>query len=224
LVPLHIVRTEEKCQAGVIHMYQDLTQYLQWMQMCIQAQEQRIAALEQTINKLQEEFKQVQEKPVVHVDRIEYKFDQLKVETLEGTLNIGLNPNDLSGIEDFAVQNQSLSTPLSSKQQMQRSMDIEKTIYEYLETELPQIIVNAQNQLSIPPNDSYLSFIKEDIIRQLPNRIDFHLKAIAAKARSEEKNDSIDGMVIHAIKQEIQNGVWTFLNNLPENMKGMKPE
>ncbi|MBT2653818.1 spore gernimation protein [Bacillus sp. ISL-18] len=205
-------------------MYQDLNQYLQWMQMYIQSQEQRIAALEQTINKLQKEFKQIQEKPVVHVDRIEYKFDQLKVETLEGTLNIGLNPNDLSGIEDFAVQNQSLNTPLSSKEQMQRSMEVEKAIYEYLETDLPQIIVEAQNQLSIQPNDSYLSFIKEDIIRQLPNRIDFHLKANATKVRSEEKGASFDEIVINSIKQEIQNGVWTFLNNLPENMKGMKPK
>lgn len=205
-------------------MYQDLNQYLQSMQMYIQAQEQRIAVLEQTVNRLQKELKQIQEKPVVHVDRIEYKFDQLKVETLEGTLNIGLNPNDLSGIEDFSVQNQSLSTPSSSKEQMQRSMEVEKAIYEYLETNLPQIIADAQNQLSIQPNDSYLSFIKEDIIRQLPNRIDFHLKANAAKVRSEEKNHSIDEMVINSIKQEIQNGVWTFLNNLPENMKGMKPE
>jgi spore germination protein PC len=205
-------------------MYQDLNQYLQSMQMYIQAQEQRIAVLEQTVNRLQKELKQIQEKPVVHVDRIEYKFDQLKVETLEGTLNIGLNPNDLSGIEDFSVQNQSLSTPSSSKEQMQRSMEVEKAIYEYLETNLPQIIADAQNQLSIQPNDSYLSFIKEDIIRQLPNRIDFHLKANAAKVRSEEKNHSIDEMVINSIKQEIQNGVWTFLNNLPENMKGMKPK
>jgi spore germination protein PC len=205
-------------------MYQDLNQYLQSMQMYIQAQEQRIAVLEQTVNRLQKELKQIQEKPVVHVDRIEYKFDQLKVETLEGTLNIGLNPNDLSGIEDFSVQNQSLSTPSSSKEQLQRSMEVEKAIYEYLETNLPQIIADAQNQLSIQPNDSYLSFIKEDIIRQLPNRIDFHLKANAAKVRSEEKNHSIDEMVINSIKQEIQNGVWTFLNNLPENMKGMKPK
>jgi spore germination protein PC len=205
-------------------MYQDLNQYLQSMQMYIQAQEQRIAVLEQTVNRLQKELKQIQEKPVVHVDRIEYKFDQLKVETLEGTLNIGLNPNDLSGIEDFSVQNQSLSTPSSSKEQMQRSMEVEKAIYEYLETNLPQIIADAQNQLSIQPNDSYLSFIKEDIIRQLPNRIDFHLKANAAKVRSEEKNHSIDEMVINSIEQEIQNGVWTFLNNLPENMKGMKPK
>ncbi|MBM7653731.1 spore germination protein GerPC [Neobacillus cucumis] len=205
-------------------MYQDLNQYLQWMQMCIQAHEQRIVALEQAIQQLQKQLKQVQEKPMINVDRIEYKFDQLKVETLEGTLNIGLNPNDLSGIEDFAVQNQSLNTPISPKEQMQRSMDIEKAIYEYLETDLHQIILDAQNKLFIQPNDSYFAFIKEDIIRQLPNRIDFHLKANIEKNRSEEHNASIDEMVINSIKQEIQNGVWTFLNNLPENMKGMRPE
>ena len=36
-------------------------------------------------------------------NELEYKFDQLKVETLEGTLNIGLNPSDLQGIEDFSI-------------------------------------------------------------------------------------------------------------------------
>ncbi len=90
--------------------------------------------------KNKEELQQLKEKPAVHVDRIEYKFDQLKVETLEGTLNIGLNPSDLSGIEDFAVQNQTVSTPFSPKAQMQRSMKVEEAIYQYLETDLPQII------------------------------------------------------------------------------------
>ena len=34
----------------------------------------------------------LKEAPSTKIDRIEYKFDQLKIETLEGTLNIGLNP------------------------------------------------------------------------------------------------------------------------------------
>jgi spore germination protein PC len=105
-------------------MYQDYSQYLQWLQMCIQAQEQRIQTLENALKKMKEDIKQVNEKKAIHVDKIEYKFDQLKVETLEGTLNIGLNPSELSGIEDFAVQNQSLTTPISPKDQMQRSMKI----------------------------------------------------------------------------------------------------
>lgn len=202
-------------------MYQDYSQYLQWLQMCIQAQEQRILALENALHKMKEDMKQLNEKQSIHVDKIEYKFDQLKVETLEGTLNIGLNPSELGGIEDFAVQNQSLTTPISPKHQMQRSMKIEEAIYRYLETDLPHLVENAQRELIVQPNDEYLSFIKQDIINQLPSRIEHHLTVNSAGYRSSE-NASSDDIIIEALKKEIQNGVFVFFNNLPENLKGMK--
>jgi spore germination protein PC len=189
--------------------------------MCIQAQEKRITVLEQTIQKLQDDIKQVREKPAIHVDTIEYKFDQLKVETLEGTLNIGLNPSDLAGIEDFAIQNQALTTPFSPKAQMQRSMKIEEAIYRYLETDLPQIIEATQKNLNIAPSESYLTFIKQDIIKQLPNRIEYHLKANTAKERSPEHVQPHDEIIVETLKQEIQNGVYVFLSHVPESLKGM---
>lgn len=192
--------------------------------MSIQAQEKRIEALEQTIQKLRADITQIGEKPAINVERIEYKFDQLKVETLEGTLNIGLNPNDLSGIEDFAVQNQSLKTPFSPKEQMRISMKIEEAIHDYLETDLPLIVNDAQRNMAIPANESYLSFIKEDIIKQLPNRIDYHLKTNSAKVQPDTNAPPIEEIIIEALKQEIQSGVIVFLTNLPENMKGMKTE
>ncbi|MDR7002970.1 spore germination protein GerPC [Neobacillus niacini] len=208
----------------MIELYQDLYQYLQWLLTCIQAQEKRIASLEAAIQNMQNDLKQIREKPAIHVDTIQYNFDQLKVETLEGTLSIGLNPNDLSGIEDFAIQGQSLNTPVSPKSQMQRSMKIEEAIYRYLETDLPQIIENTENQLRIQPNESYLSFIKQDIMKQLPNRIEYHLKSIPATDQSDENKSLVENQIIELLKQEIHNGVYTFLNNLPENVKGMNME
>jgi len=204
-------------------MYQDYSQYLQWLQMYIQAQEKRIVTLEATVQKMQEEMKQLKEKHPIRVDKIEYKFDQLKVETLEGTLNIGLNPSDLSEIEDFAVQNQQMNVPPPPKDQMQRSMKIEEAIYRYLETDLPSIVESTQRELNVPPNGSYLSFIKQDITKQLPNRIEHHLKANLQNQRSSE-NTNVDDLIIEAIKQEIKNGVSVFFANLPEHVKGMKPE
>ena len=168
-------------------------------------------------------MKQLKEKQGIHVDKIEYKFDQLKVETLEGTLTIGLNPNDLSGIEDFAIQNQSLNTPITPKTQMQRSMKIEEAIFRYLESDLPEIIEETRQKLTIQPNESYLSFIKEDIIKQLPNRIEYHLKASNAQNRSAENVIVTEETIIETLKQEIQNGVYVFFSNLPENVKGMNP-
>lgn len=204
-------------------MYQDFYQYLQWLQSYIQSQEQRIASLEKMVGSMRNELKQLREKQAIHVDRIEYKFDQLKVETLEGTLTIGLNPNDMAGIEDFAVQNQTLKTPLSPNAQMNRTIKIEEAIYQYLETELPQILEETQARLAIPTNESYLSFIKDDIIKQLPNRIDFHLKSFQQQNHSLDPN-SVDKQIIELIKQEIRNGVSIFLSHLPDQVKGMKKE
>ncbi|MDM5328342.1 spore germination protein GerPC [Neobacillus sp. CF12] len=203
-------------------MYQDYSQLLQWVQMTLQAQENRIAILEQTIQKLQEEMKQLKDKPSIKVDKIEYKFDQLKVETLDGTLNIGLNPSDLANIEDFAVENQSLKTPIHPKAQMQRSMKIEESVYQYLETELPALFKETQNQLNIRLDDSYLDFIKQDILKQLPARIDYHIQNTAANERDGEQGT--EESIIQLIKQEIKKGILIFINHLPENVKGMNTQ
>jgi spore germination protein PC len=205
-------------------MYQDYSQYIQWLQQCVQAQERRIAQLEQLVKQMAADLKQLKDKPPIHVGTIEYKFDQLKVETVEGTLNIGLNPSDLQGIEDLAINQAGMNIPVDPKAQMQRSMEIEDSIYNYLETDLPNIITETQMKLNIQPNDAYLSFIKEDIKKQLPSRIDFHLKAAAAQNRTEENDNVIHENILNAIKQEIQNGVLTFFQHLPENMKGMNQQ
>jgi spore germination protein PC len=203
-------------------MYQDYSQLLQWVQTTLQIQENRIAALEQTIHKLQEQLKQLKDKPNIQVEKIEYKFDQLKVETLDGTLNIGLNPSDLANIEDFAVQNQSLKTPIHPKEQMQRSMKIEESIYHYLETELPALFKEIQNQLNVQLDDSYLDFIKQDIMKQLPSRIDYHVQNTPANKR--EGGQSTEESIIELLKQEIRKGILIFINHLPENVKGMNTQ
>jgi spore germination protein PC len=208
----------------MIDMYQDYSQYIHWLQQCVQAQERRIAQLEQLVKQMAADLKQLKDKPPIHVGTIEYKFDQLKVETVEGTLNIGLNPSDVQGIEDLAINQAGMNMPVDPKAQMQRSMEIEDSIYNYLETDLPNIITETQMKLNIQPNDAYLSFIKEDIKKQLPSRIDFHLKAAAAQNRTEENDNVIHENILNAIKQEIQNGVLTFFQHLPENMKGMNQQ
>ena len=79
------------------------------LQRYLEAQDKRILQLEQEIKHLTEEISLLKNKPPIHVEKIEYKFDQLKVESLDGTLNIGLNPNDLNNIDEFAINNQPAS-------------------------------------------------------------------------------------------------------------------
>ena len=86
-------------------MNQDIYQILQSMQTYIYNQDILIRGMQKKIQSLEKQVSEIQNRPPVHIDRMEYKFDQLKVETLEGTLNIGLNPSDLQGIEDYSVPN-----------------------------------------------------------------------------------------------------------------------
>lgn len=167
-------------------MNQEFYQYIQKMHLFIQAQERKIRQLEKTIESIQNQLTELKERPGIRVDKIEYKFDQLKVETLEGTLNIGLNPSDLQGIEDFSVDNQQLSTSLSPKDRMQTVMELENNLYHYLETEIEPLIKQTQEKLNVKIDESYTDFIKEDIKKQIPTRIEFYLRQNPQIERSTE--------------------------------------
>lgn len=197
------------------------------MHIFIEAQERRISQLEQKVKQLEKQTKELQSRPPINVDRIEYKFDQLKVESLDGTLNIGLNPADMQGIEDFAVNNQGIKTPFQPKVQFQRSMEIEDEIYKYLETELPNVIQETAAPMNINVDENYLTFIKEDITKQLPSRIDYYLKQqqqAAGQNMNDGRTDNGNEQILDKLKSEIKNGVHIFLSNLPDNTKGMKNE
>ncbi|GLB58848.1 spore germination protein GerPC [Cytobacillus sp. NCCP-133] len=205
-------------------MNQQINSYLQQLHAFIEAQEKRIRSLEAAVKKLQEETKVLKSRPPMQVDRIEYKFDQLKVESLEGTLNIGLNPSELQNIEDFDVNNKNIKAPISPKKQMKRTMEIEDAIYQYLESELPEVVAAVKQNLNVNVDDSYVAFIREDIKKQLPNRIDFYMKQQQAANRGDHKNPNENDEIIESLKKEIHSGVHAFISHLPENMKGMNKE
>ncbi len=211
-------------------MSQQFYHYGDQMQSYLQYLEKRIVSLEQTVTELTKELTELKNRPTVRVDRIEYSFDQLKVETLDGTLNIGLNPADLQKIEELAINpgnsvqpSSPFYPPIDPKQMMTRSMELEEALLSYIQLELPEIIMRKQAELGMEEDEAYISFIQEDVTKQLPTRIQFYLqqRAVSEKeADTQQQNETI----IEALKQEIENGVQIFLSNIPDNMKGRNKE
>lgn len=200
-------------------MDSDFLHYLKKLHLFVEHQSKKIIKMEKMIAELQNEVASLKDRPPVQIGNIEYKFDQLKVETLEGTLNIGLNPTDLNGIEDFAVDQKSLNVPIPPKQLFKRKIELETALYQYLETDLEPIYREAQTNLGINVDESYFDFIKEDIKKQLSGRVDHHLKELASAGRGDEMDPEINTQIIDRLKQEIQNGVFLFLKNLPDTVK-----
>lgn len=211
-------------------MSYDFYQYSEKMSHYLQLLEKRIKDLEKQVAALTNEITTIKEKPSVHIERIDYSFDQLKVETLEGTLNIGLNPEDLSNIEELAINPNSpinqphapFYPPIDPKQMMNRSMDIEEEMNQYIQLELPDIIRKKQIELNMSEEDSYISFIQEDVTKQMPTRIQYYLQQGANRKQKESKLTNDD--IIQALKEEMKNGVHLFLSHIPDNMKGSGKE
>ena len=199
-------------------MNTEIYQYMRKLHTFIEHQDKKLRGLEKSVLKLQEEIARLKDRPPIQVGNIEYKFDQLKVETLEGTLNIGLNPSDLEGISDFSVDNKHIKTPVSPKDLFNRGIEIETELREYLEANLPDIYQNTQKRINITVDDSYYTFIKDDILKQLPNRIADHLNGVSTEERGD--SEKVKQGIVTKLKGEIEHGVFLFLNQLHEQKKG----
>lgn len=222
-------------------MYQDYQYYIQQLLETMQRQEQRIQRLEETVAQLSNELEELKTKPSINVEKIEYKFDQLKVETLEGTLNIGLNPSDLQGIDNMEINpsGENATKPagipptgtghghgldhVDPKGMFRNTLEIEEEIFARLETELPQLITNAEARVNKKLEENYFDFIKDDIKMQIPGRVQHHLQHSPFRGSAVEK-EGWKQAIIQKLFKEMENGICTFITNLPNSLKGMKDE
>ncbi|MFI8576589.1 spore germination protein GerPC [Rossellomorea aquimaris] len=179
----------------------------------------KIVALEQKVNELSQELMTIKESPKINVERIEYKFDQLKVESLDGTLNIGLNPSNLKDtIEDLAVdQNVNVNSIKDLTPYKER---ITNEIQAYIQTELPTLIQDNEMQFQRSLDPSYYEMVQQDLLNQMPQRIDFYLENIP-HVESKQSEEEWERKIISKIKKDIQTALFSFMSQMPENMEGM---
>ncbi|TMU88130.1 spore gernimation protein [Bacillus sp. BHET2] len=180
----------------------------------------KIVALEKKVNDLSQELTTLRDSPKINVEKIEYKFDQLKVESLDGTLNIGLNPNNLKDtIEDLAVeQNVDVKSIKDIKPYKER---ITAEIKAYIDSELPSLIQDNEMQFQRSLDPNYYEMIQQDLLNQMPQRIDFYLQNIPY-IESKKKDGEWERKIITKIKKDIETALFSFMSQIPDNMEGMK--
>ncbi|MBM7694002.1 spore germination protein PC [Peribacillus deserti] len=196
-------------------MNADYHTYFCQLQSYLEFQDKRIKDLEAAVHTLSTELRQLKEKPAVNVERIEYRFDQLKVERLDGTLNIGLNPQELQNIDEFAVNSEPVHIPYVFPQRDQVIEHICRTLQTYMNTELAENLARAgADSPSIDP--SYLNFIKEDISSQLPQKIIYYLDSVPVNERTPEELSVQIENITEKLKVDLSQAFFTFLNSAPK--------
>lgn len=189
---------------GVTSVQKDMFYYYNQLINKIQRQEEKIRELIDQQAVFQQEMEKLKNEPSINIERIDYQFDQLKIERLEGTLNIGINPNDLEDLDEFSIGYPQFPPPTSQFRNKPFIEKLEKRLNDYLEQELPTLIDKTLEQLKVNVDASYNDFIQQDIRRQLPSRISYYLQRFATKEDSSD--DHLEEQIFTTIKTDIEKG------------------
>ncbi|MCA1022539.1 spore gernimation protein GerPC [Halobacillus litoralis] len=177
-----------------------------WVDQMMKQMEQQ----QKMIDQLQKKIDQLQstEPPAKTViEKIEYHFDQLKIETLEGTLQIGLTPGggDLSDISDlYTGQNQHAQLPETDEQALH-------FLHEYMVSDIPGWMNQYCRDHERNVSDEHQERMIADIRKQLPQRLEYYRG---------ENPGSPPEKIYHQVKAEIQHSIAQYLDNLEGDGQG----
>ena len=171
----------------------------------------RVAQLEATVEELAK-------RPETTIEKIEYKFDQLKVENLNGTLSIGLNPLQAPSFEDLTVENQQIT--IKSNEQIKELKDyIGKRIHYHLDKEAIATIHQLEAELRCTVDDYYRQMMIDDIRNQMDIRLPYYIDLYKNRPNFDENPMKYAEEITLHMLQDIKNAYTAFLNNLPNNIQ-----
>ncbi|WP_082234683.1 spore germination protein GerPC [Halobacillus massiliensis] len=167
--------------------YNNYSNWNTWIQQMMQQMKEQQKLIDQLTQKI-EQLQSQEPPPRTVIEKIEYHFDQLKIETLEGTLQIGLTPQGMAenGIED-------LYTGQSEDYEVEKLMnDI-----------VPRHVDEYSASLNLNLTNDHREKIINDINQQLPERFMLY----------KQKNPHLNNQLIsERISEEISNSVIQYLD------------
>ncbi|CAM4525134.1 spore germination protein PC [Paenibacillus endophyticus] len=164
----------------------------------LKEQQEQLEALSAKVLDLCEQIKHLEARPTYNIESIEYHFDQLKVDKLDGTLNIGMTAPGMGdetfpgSIEQLAVSKPevfpSAGPTIPDPSPVYNEVFNEMT--RYLDAGAPQTLLAYENQFGIPLDPYHRKIIIEDVRKQVPTRIHFYMqkkeKGAEAKQAAED--------------------------------------
>ena len=189
-----------------------------YLQQLVQEQAVLLTTLQDRIKHLEEQVTELKNRPHTVVEKIEYKFDQLKVETLEGTLNIGLNPLQAPSIDDFTVENQSIQVQRHPQINDLRQYVTER-IQKHLEKDAWTQIRGLEESTRSHVDDYYKQMMIDDIKNQMETRIPYYVSLFEDHPEFSVNPLKFGEDILERMHQDINQAFVAFLNNLPENLR-----
>lgn len=193
----------------------DWNNYMYQVNQMLQQQNERINALEQRVSDL-EQLEQGNSSPTI--DKIEYHFDQLKIERLDGTLHIGLSPNELANIDDLGIPNlKQAQVPTKPQPPVPaiQNTHLVPQLHLFVNEHAPKMIEGLAEKYQKPIDKKMEGDIIHDILGQIQDRISFYENE-ALKKHQITNPQQLENYISDQVKQEVFHSLERFM----ENQKG----
>ncbi|WP_438447788.1 spore germination protein GerPC [Gorillibacterium sp. sgz5001074] len=192
------------------------------------AVEVHLHAVEVSLASVQKQLEEQEKQPTTRIDKIEYRFEQLKVDTLAGTLQIGLAQGADGLIEDLAAGSATAQdVKLSSgdddgdengggdRGEPYASMG--RALEGYLAAELDQDIDAAAEEAGMAPAEARREEVAEDLRRQIRQRAAVYMKQIPTREGSDE---AAVRTMLERVRKDVREGLAQFYK---QEGKGQEP-
>jgi spore germination protein PC len=197
-----------------MYMTPEMARYFQQLHGYLQSQNKQIEEMNTRIHRLIQDVDYIKRNIQPPVIKNEYKFDLLKVERLEGTLNIGLNPNGADGsIEEFAV-NQSVESRIV-KNHPELYKQIQQKMNEYFSSDAYRALKQLEKKYRYPLDDSYRKFIVDDVKKQVDKRIQYYLGQVNDDQVDTDQLDKYVQEVFRKVQIDVEKTFEDFIKNIP---------
>jgi spore germination protein PC len=205
-------------QQAPIHL---LEQRIEQLQLEVMQQQVPINQLEQRIQQLQHEVSLSKNQRPVIVEKMEYKFDQLKVEKLEGTLNIGVTPQSLGSIDELSIQDKTVEDVPIEPASSRVFQEIKNQVGYYLQRELSKEIAILERKYKCKLDDEARQFIVQDVNEQMDNRIHYYLNELNSTAAADNRESaSSKENIVRKVRRDIRAAVENFMSKLSKERNG----
>lgn len=187
--------------------------HIQQLFHCLQSQSEQLNRIEHMLKEMRNEINQLQQGNQKSTGHVEYNFDLLKIEKLEGTLNIGLTPSDGKSLEDITVNGQSAEQFQAGAAGRDLYSNIHQQVSSHLEHAVPARLEQMMLQDNHEPLDQYAAVMIEDIRKQLGDRINVYLQQYQTNSTSMNAGE-VEQTIADQMKKEIDTAVEHHLHHL----------
>ncbi|WP_312149456.1 spore germination protein GerPC [Paenibacillus odorifer] len=175
--------------------------YAQQVFNTLRLQAEKIQQLEKQLRDLQGDVDSIKNNKSASIGPINYHFEQLKIEKLEGTLNIGITPNEGNNLDEAMINGK----PIGEREDGTTALSdqIRPQILKYVQEEVPSQFSRLEKEKNLSIDEQYIQMVTQDLLNQMDGRINEYVNQLPATEEGLGYTDEECASIVEQIKRDI---------------------